>query len=333
MKQGWRRLHRWLVWSTGFLLIPWVTSGCLLLWQDAGIPRVRPAGNPASLERLLAVAQTIFPSRSGDWRLVLPRRPDDPVKVVYVASDPFGGPEAPVSIYVDPYRAEVLTLTEGRGPFWEWLYRFHTCLLLPGDSRWLLWVLSAALAGILVSGAQLSRRGKSRHARIGRTTIPPLLISLLSGLVLLAPLPAAESSLPLAPPSLPKHVPPVDEVVARIGRDHPALELREILWTADGSPWRLAYHRPGTSDLEPAWTTVWFDPGHGTILRISAPPQPYTTLRRWAYWIHRGALAEPWERLVLTWGGIGLTMTAFTGVFAWWQRRRRHGIPAVQNPV
>ncbi len=337
-----RRWHRILAFSFGGLVALWCLSGCLLLWQDWFRPCVRPdtVDTSATLTGLLSAAHSLYPVDSGSWQLYLPKRADEPVKIIYIANDPFPGPEKPVTLWLDPYRVTILAAGESRPPLLEWCYHFHTTLLLPGSSTSAVAMLASILTVLVVTGLlQRRRRGTDLaawHSRLGWLSFPGLLTSLVTGLLLLTPqqwwdMPDKEP-VRLSVPAAARPM-AVEEAVSLARRHLPdGSSLRSLQLPGDpGLPWSLAFHRPGSLDVEPAWIRVWVDPWHRRILRI----QPGRgNGRQWFYLIHIGAVLAPLSRMFMTLGGLGPALLTLTGISRWIRRRkRRHGLSTAQNPA
>lgn len=322
MRARLRRLHRLLALGFGGWFCVWLLAGSLLLWQEAGqTPQAPLAQQEGSvpLPKLLAAAQSRHPE-PGSWRIVLPKRPGEAARAVFLAEDLFA--EEPKVLWLDPHTATILRETEARSSFWQGLYRFHSSLWLDDRGRPVLSACALVLLALLASGLALGRRkarpGFSlavRHRRLGLGLAPPLLISSISGLLLslpagwLLPTPDREIGRVRAPLTL-------ETVVAQVSARFPGYALREIAVPQHpDEPWELALYRPGTLDVEPAWLRLSLAPDGRLAERASS-------LRQWVYAVHTGQVAGATGQLLLTLGGLGFGLQAAYGFRLWWHRAR-----------
>ncbi len=337
------KLHRTLaLWLGGFIAL-WVLAGCLLLWQASLQPPrsllLTDAPNLA-LTQILEAAQTRYPE-PGSWRLRLPSQPGEAIQAIFLADDLSSQAAEPIVLWLDPKTTKVLAEAQAKGLLWQGLYQFHARLLLGERGNWAAFSCGLILGNILLSGVLLWRRKTSLslarrlHRLTGMAILPPLLLSLSSGLVLSLPgrwLSAQEPdpiafSLPLG-----KSPSSADEIARRITELFPELYLRELATPqTEDAPWELAWHRPGALDVAPAWVRVWVDAQSGTI-RVEEPSAAWRArLRQWAYAIHTGQIAGRLGQAALSLGGAGFLLQTALGVVLWLRRKRR--LVATRSPA
>ncbi len=318
MKTKLRRLHRLLGIGLGIWLCLWLLAGSALLWQEVWQMPKAPtpeAEKPINLAKLLASAQNRYPE-PGSWRLRLPKRPGEAVQAIFLAEDLFAEAE-PQVLCLHPYTAEILSETQAKSPLWQESYRLHSSFWLDERGRPVVIAGGLMLACLLASGLLLWRKARgslsSRHRVLGLAIFPPLLISLISGLLL--SLPAGWLN---APTNLPKaKIEPVsalEQVTQKVLALYPDYSLREIAIPQNpDEPWEVTVHRPGTLDIDPAWLHLVLHPDG----RLEERP---ASLRQWVYALHTGQVAGMLGKLILMLGGGGFFFQTFYGFKLWWQR-------------
>ncbi len=319
MRARLRYCHRLLALGLGGWIGVWLLAGTALLWQGVwqAPPPVQADQAFAELDEILAAAQRRHP-QPGSFRLVLPRRPGEAVQAIFVADDLLTEADELV-LWLDPHTAEILGETPAKTPLWQGLYRLHSSFLLGDRGCRISLGLGLVLACLVASGLGLWRPGRAgrslpvlRHRALGLVILPPLLISIASGLMLSLPAgwlgdppaPTLKAKIALASPTL-------DAVVQQVGALFPGYSLGEVGVPRSGEPWEIALHRPGA--LAPTWLRLYPD---GRL--ESQAPNP----RQWIYAIHTGQVAGTAGRLLLTLGGVGFAVQAAYGFRLWWQRTR-----------
>jgi uncharacterized iron-regulated membrane protein len=321
MKTKLRSLHCMLGLWAGIGLCLWLLAGSILLWQKTWqTPKAfRPEPEkPVDLAKLLASAQSHYPE-PGSWRLRLPKQPGEAVQAVFLAEDLFAEAE-PKVLWLHPYTAEILGETH-KLPFWQGVYRLHSSFWLDERGRPAVIAAGLMLACLLVSGLLLWRKTKqnssptARHRSLGLMIFPPLLISLISGLLL--SLPAGWLS---APANLPKaKIEPastLEQVIQKLHALYPDSRLREIAIPQNvDEPWEVAIHLSSTLDIDPAWLRLVLHPDG----RLEERP---AGLRQWVYALHTGEVAGLPGKLMLMLGGVGFVLQTVYGFKLWRQRAR-----------
>ncbi len=316
-----RCLHTLLALGLGGWLGVWLLAGNLLLWQEVWQQPKAPsaqAGKLAPLASLLAAARHRHPE-PGSWRFKLPNCPGEPVQAIFLADDLFAEAE-PKVIWLDAYTAEVIGETTAKTLFWQALYRFHTSFLLGDRRRSVLIACGLILACLLGSGLALWRPARLNfslrtcHRTLGLAIVPPLFISLISGLLL--SLPTGWLSAALAPDQiygLRSRLSPLtpEAVIAQVHARFPSYELRAISVPQHADePWELAVHQPGSWDIEAAWLRFSFYPDGRLEARRAS-------MREWVYALHTGQVIGIAGRGLLTLGGVGFAFQLIFGILIW----------------
>ncbi|GAB6068301.1 hypothetical protein JCM13664_16200 [Methylothermus subterraneus] len=322
MKARLRRLHRLLALGLGVGLSAWVLAGSALLWQDGWPkPKAPRAVEPAILMKLLEVAQDRHPE-PGSWRIVLPEREGEAVRLIFLAEDLIAEAE-PQVLWLDPDSLQILRETALKSPLWQALYRFHAGWFLGDRGRPVLIACALALFALLASGLALWRRAygfslAACHRRLGLLIAPPLLISSVSGLVLALP-GGWLGTLPAPEPQLTRPALTLEAVVAQAHTLFPDYCLREIVVPQNSDePWELGLSRSRALALDLGELRLSFYPD-GRLERQAA------NWRQWVYALHTGQVGGALGQVLLTLGGAGFAIQA---VFGLRLRRRRSRLKA-----
>ncbi len=351
-----RRFHRLLALSLGLLVSLWTLSGSLLLVQkslDAGLPGTMASETGQFMpQRILAAARRHLADRPGHWKLVLPHRGQAVAEVTYLSADPFGATAGEVRITVDPRRAEVIRVTEGRTQLAEWLYRFHSRLMLGDQGKWWVGVAGLVLLGFVVSGLlmwRLPRRiGLSGlHGGLGLVVLPVLMFSLVTGWLLVfsglwtSKVLSGEASPGTENPDGPEitRSMTLTSVLASLRRHNPGCRLRVVETPfEEREPWRAAMDCGRGVDHPVYWR--WFLVGPGRDAGVRPDPEMEATGVRslgWIYALHTGQILGAPGKCLLAAAGGGPTVLLVTGMIIRWSRKRRlrkrHGLSTVQNPA
>lgn len=364
-RKWWLNIHLYVGLSVGLVLALAGLTGSLLVFyvelDEMLNPHLQIAAEAVqptrqSYEQLLHSIQAAHPTRTGAWRLELPRHPQAMLMARYYKPiEKTGLSFAPLIAWVNPYTGEW-----AGSRFWgefvmTWLFDLHYALLLDELGKTLMAITGGVLVVGLLSGlylwwpsakklkAALSiKRGASAerlvfdiHKTQGVYSFIILMLLLLSGVLLELPKvfkPIIHSLSPLyqSPVLQSADKPgavriPLDQAAAIAQRQFPDAVLR-WLETPDSrlGVYRIMLYQAGEPSLRFPKTTVWLDQYSGAVLSIRNPRLEHSgdTLLNWLHPLHNGEIAGLFGRWVVFASGLVPAVLYVTGFMRWRQKCR-----------
>lgn len=363
-------LHKWLGLTLGLLFTLLGLTGSLLVFY----PELDLAFNPQrapttssttiSANRIVEALHLAEPSRTNDWRIELPRSPDEPViaryyKPVETAHRRF----SPLIVTLDPGNGQVTSRRFWGDDFFTWIYDLHYTLLLGDLGKTTLGIASLLTLLLLLSGLYLwwptpghwqgalriksgavwKRRIYDLHVKPGVYGLLFLAVLAATGLLLVVPswfMPGIQAVSPLArlyqPP---RSASPIavrisaDEAVQISLKRFPGAEVR---WIHTPAPkqgvWRIQMRQTGEPNHRFPKTNVWIDAATGNILAIRDPQQNSAgdTLMDWLHPLHNGEAFGLTGRIIAFACGL-LPLLAFITGFIRWRHKARPSTRAAQQ--
>ncbi len=349
----WAKTHLWIALSVGWVMAVMGISGSILIYKDElerlflpPIQRQSDSAPLADVNKVMAAAYYLFSKDSGSWSLTFPQGEGAPYRVTYLNNDLTVDVMEPVEIWIDPYRAKLLRLTQAKDRWLDdWLYRLHSTLQLGDGGR--LWVAAAGglFAVSVTSGLYLWWPGRlagfrwkmtSLHHWLGMISAPVLLLSIVTGLYLALPqylvpwLHEADKTAAWAPGQNyftgTQSPLPVEDVMASALAAFPGARLRRLSFPeAPEDPYIVALYWPGYADTPKGWVKVAVDAYLGKVISYHLPPDQgiRAWLEQWIYLLHNGSAMGPGGRALLCLGGLAPGVLMTTGTLTWWRRHRR----------
>lgn len=364
VRAGLHWLHKWSGVIAGLLVAAIGLSGSLLVfraeierWQVRQWLQVTPVGERLTLDSVAAIGTAAIPAKEV-VRLRLPASAAESVEVVLQKRRPRNLKDAElVSVFVDPYRGIVLGQRErARGWIW-WLQDFHYALLAGEPGLKANGVVASALLLLALSGPVLWWPGWRRRAEAFRVRSRPRLIfwrdlHAVAGVAACAVLaflaatalyfayrPVATAVVTLttgsggvAPPEVPLAAPNAPRATLEALIASAAAAVPQARWDElrparrPGSAAVVSFRLPG--DAVVGRHRLYLDPTDAKVVRVDRHDQLPAGARvlgnmvPWHFGTFGGRLTQ-W-----LWFVAGLLPAALfaTGVWIWWQRRKRAGL-------
>ncbi|KXJ39595.1 MAG: hypothetical protein AXA67_01255 [Methylothermaceae bacteria B42] len=349
----WVQIHIWIALSLGWLIALVGMSGSVLIYKAELDQLFHPSGQPPSrsgppveISRIMAVAYSLFSKDSGSWSLTFPQETGEPYRVTYFNNDLTLDAAEPVDIWIDPYQPRLLRLEQAGGRWLEdWLYRFHSTLLLGGQGKGWIAVLGGVFGISVISGLYLWwpwRKAKFRgklldfHHWGGMLSAPVLLFSIATGLYLAIPpqwvpwlheekttVQQDSSQSPYAGKRLPLSV---ETIIDRTLAVFPGSQPRRLSFPENLDDfYLLELYWPGYADTPKGWVKVAVDAYLGRVISYQLPPHQgvRSWLEQWIYLLHNGSAMGSLGRVVLCLGGLFPSLLMVTGTLTWWRRYQR----------
>ncbi|WP_235912702.1 PepSY-associated TM helix domain-containing protein [Croceibacterium salegens] len=336
-----RLAHRWTGGIVGLLLAVIGLSGALMVWEHTWLCL------PRSNERLVTDSKTLGASVEA----ALTEEPG--LKRITFASEEIGLHEAIYSNGSGAYFAQDGVLVDRWTSIWDrpelWLFELHQHLLLGQNGKYITGLLGLVLFAFSASGiglwwqtrktfelrlwpARMTRSGIIRqHRDLGIVAAPLLMLSGITGTLILFPVAYEILSSPWAGPEIGNSTPPKglpltgsktdwQKAIANARSAFPGAVLRRITFPEPGAAITVRLKQPFE------WTPngrslVWLDPSNGALLASKEPPSNGSAVIAEAlYPIHSGKIGGTVWKLFLTFGGLGLAMLGTLGCWSFWFR-------------
>lgn len=322
-------------------------------------------GQMRPLDELVANAVATYPGASPTFVSIQPPLVNDEAAMV-VMKNRFGEGSGPwVRAQVDPYSGAVLASFNPRETFSGFLFDLHTSLLA-GEHTWgeqVVGVFGIVLLLFCITGVVLWWPGVRRlhrgfqvrsgrgalilnydwHRVIGIVLLIPLSLLAVTGIVLVFPnytkAPIVNAFGIERPPKAPqtRGAGPrisVEAVRSIVEHEYPAARLTGIQLPGNARSAYLArLLLPGDSKIRyggGAKLVVWIDPATGDILKAhDAKSMPVSSrmMFEWIFPTHTGDIAGEAGRLLMFIAGVVPLILFVTGVYVWYEKRRRAMIP------
>ena len=352
-------LHRWAGGIAGLLLAVIGLSGTVLVWEGAwiGLPGADDAviADPASFG---ATIEAALAERPGLSRITF-------------ASEEIGLHHAAYADGGGAYFAQDGALVEAWGSMWGrpelWLFDLHHYLFLGENGKYVTGVLGLLLLAFAVTGlilwwrtrrtfkfrlwpARMTRPAIIRqHRDIGAVAAPLLLLSALTGAMMIfpaisdaltAPWKGPDKPAPDLPSDFAAHGPQTDwpRLMANAQAEFPDAVPRRLMFPAEpGAPLALRMKQP--FEWTPNGRTyVWLDAASGGVVAADDPAtsDAASAIAEKYYPVHSGKVGGWLWQLALTFGGLTLTLLGTLATWSFWFRRPRRAerVPAaVMQPA
>jgi uncharacterized iron-regulated membrane protein len=364
--------HLWLGLTAGLVFaVAGITGAILVFYTEADraahseLRRLDAAPPVTAYEPVLRALQAHAPDRPGAWRIEVTGRGGAVPVRYYNPPETAGRGFAPLMLWVDPGRGEVV-----REAFWgeyvtTWIYDLHYALLLGDLGKTLMAVIGVLVLVLLVGGTWQwwPARGKLRSALTLKPAASPqrriydlhkvagiygllqLVVLTATGVVLGAPQwvrPGLAAFGPLyEAPELHSTVSPgaprisVDAAVVRAQAVFPQAELAWIE-TPSGAAgvYRINLQQPGEPSRRFPRTNVWLDQYSGRVLAVRDPrlDPAGDKLLNWMHAIHNGEAAGLAGRLLAAFSGLGAASLFATGVVRFLHKRRARMLAGRKSP-
>ena len=367
-RAAWLRVHRWLgLGLLVFWLIIGLTGSVLVVYRDVlmalhpapSVPGRAANVDPAEgmdLDRIHQALRRAHPQRMGPWRIELPLASGEAVVARYLKpAESAGQAFAPLMVWVDPARAEVLhQAIWGQEPL-TWLYDLHYSLLLDLDGRQLVGIIGVLMMVSLCSGlllwwprrwawsawakalafkrqAAIQRRVYDWHKLTGLASAALLLMLAFTGAVLTwhAPIEGwLQRASPLyAPPPMPVSGPIHVSLMQAVATAQARFPQARVRWVetaaAHGGTIRVQLWQPGEPSLRFPKTNVWVDAATGEVraVRDARLHGAGDVAMAWLHPLHNGEVAGWPGRIVVMLSGLAPPVLAITGWMRWRHKRR-----------
>jgi uncharacterized iron-regulated membrane protein len=174
------RIHFWAALIASPFTLLAVLTGALYIFTPqieaqlyGHLERVTPAGARLPLDATVAAARAVAPAGFAVQAVVAPGAPDAAVRVTFAPAladtgehaahgqpapapaSPFAPVAGKMSVYVDPYRAQVLGTLCDDDRFSDWARRLHSRLLQGNGWRWMIELAASWLLVMLLTGVYL----------------------------------------------------------------------------------------------------------------------------------------------------------------------------------
>lgn len=352
-----RTAHRWLGLTLGLLFCLLGLTGSLLVFYPELDRILHPqltagrAVGELQPDRIVEALQRAEPTRSGSWRIELPRADDAPISARYYKPvETQGRHFAPLILTLDPGSLSPTSRRFWGSELFTWVYDLHYSLLLGKEGKTLLGLATLPMLFLLLSGVYLwwpdlcnlkgaltMKSGASWKRRVYDLHVKPgiyaalLFVTLtLTGLLLAVPewltplidtvsprsaYYQAESGFNSTQPGI-----AASEAV-RIARERfPDAEVRWIHTPdPDRGVWRIQLRQAGEPNRRFPRTNVWIDAGSGTVLAVRDPRQNSAgdTLMDWLHPLHNGEAFGTTGRIVVFLCGLLPLLALVTGFIRW----------------
>jgi uncharacterized iron-regulated membrane protein len=343
-------LHRWTGGIAGLLLAVIGLSGTVLVWEGGwiGLPGANDAVDPTPA--LLGVAiEAALAEAPGLSRITF-------------ASEEIGLHQA---IYADgggAYLTQAGEVVDRWDSIWGrpelWLFDLHHYLFLGESGKYATGALGLLLLAFAGSGlilwwrtrktfrfrlwpARMTRSAIVRqHRDIGVLAAPLLMLSALTGSMMIFPAISDVLTAPWTEPEKVAPVPPDDLAAHGSGTDWPRLMAnaqaafpaaapRRLMVPAEpGAPLTLRLRQP--FEWTPNGRTyVWLDPASAAVVATDDPAVSDTAsaIAETYYPIHSGKVGGLFWQLALTFGGLSLVLLGTLATWSFWFRRPRRVAP------
>lgn len=347
------KVHLYLGLAAGLVLVISGLSGSLLVfapeidhWLSRDELVVRPAGEPASPQAVLALAERYCPDAEVRY-IFPPRTPEMAYELQTVEDDK--------RVYIDPYRLAVTGVRRPEHTFVGVVRELHTHLLAGAAGEAVLGVSGGVLVLLGLSGFVLwwpgrralgqaltvrwhgnaKRRTFDMHRAGGFWTLPFLLLSAITGLALIYPQPFvaaagalwgmggadAPSPVILAPPKADRL--PLDVLLEEADRTLPNARTTRI--TLPASPQApLVIRKKGPEELHPnGMSFLYLDPYNAEVKLVKDVRNATagTRLLNLRYPLHIGHFGGTPVRIVYLLIGLSPALLFITGLLMWRNRR------------
>ncbi|HEY8616599.1 PepSY-associated TM helix domain-containing protein [Phenylobacterium sp.] len=354
--------HLWLGLSAGLVFAVAGVTGALLVFYVAADTAIHPQLRalsaeppPAAYEPILQALQRHAPDGPGAWRIEVTEHGGAVPVRYYDPPETRGRGFAPLMVWVDPARGQVV-----REAFWgeylaTWIYDLHYALLLGDLGKQLLAAIGVLVLVLLVGGVWLwwPPRGKLRSALTLKPAATPqrriydlhkvagiygvvqLAILTLTGVALGAPdwvRPGLQALGPLYQAPKPASVLPaspqrisVDVAVVRARAVFPQARLAWIETPASPTGvYRINLQQPGEPSRRFPRTNVWIDQYSGAVLAVRDPRREAAgdVVLNWLHAVHSGEVAGLAGRLLVLVSGVGAAALFATGFVRFLHKRR-----------
>jgi len=319
------------------------------------VPCVDPAEG-IDLDRIQQALRQAHPQRTGPWRIELPLAPGEAVVARYMKPvESAGQAFAPLMVWVDPSKAEVLrSAIWGQEPL-TWLYDLHYSLLLDLNGRQVVGTLGVLMVFSLCSGlvlwwprlgtwaawrkalafkrhAAIQRRVYDWHKLTGLASATLLLMLAVTGAALTWHAPIERwlnqrSPMFMVPPMPVSGSPRVDltQAVRTAQARFPQARVRWVeTAAASGGTIRVQLWQSGEPSLRFPKTNVWVDAATGEVRAVRDARQTGAgdVAMAWLHPLHNGEVAGWPGRIAVLLAGFAPPLLAFTGLARWRHKRR-----------
>lgn len=347
------RLHRWIGWSLGLLIILLSLTGGILVMHGEVERRLAPErhvvdvpGNPTRVP-LLPVLQSLQAEAPSGFRLLRlePGHDSDASdKIVFIGEDR----KSRWSAFLDPYRGVILWRGHDQSLITPWLLHLHMHLQI---GRWgyvLTGLGGVALMLLGFTGLWITRdrwrtlfrrpvrfdRGwriaaSDLHKWVGLATLYFTFVLGATGIwfaILILPGQFRPQAVkPLAPVFDLARLTAIEPAIARTLAEFPGSELARVIfpWNAGVGLQIRVLHRNA-----PVWAKTShaeFDPITGKLVKIVRAADA-STADKWQAILgplHFGYYGSPLVKWLYVVGGFSPALLAFTGTAIWWVRRTK----------
>lgn len=353
LQRAWLRLHRWLAFTVGVLLVLAGLLGALLVLARPLDRLAHPElfrqavdaarASPTPLEDARRRLAREFGPRAG-YTFRPPRQADDTLWVF--VRGPWEG-----IVYFDAAGRELGRRGEHEGPY-NLLFELHSTLLLGDAGRAVLATAAGGYLVLLLAGlvlwwprrwppsfrvhwrAGVLRGARDLHNATGVLLAVPMAVSIASGAYMAWPplrtlVTQAAGGTAVQPPKPAPSGPatgfPLDAMVRTARTLFPQAMVGYVQVPAGPArPVRIRLKLP--DDPHPnGLTSVWLHPGNGSVLQVArwdsldAGNRLVATL----YPLHTGALGGPLHEGLVGLTGLALATAGGAGWLLWWKRRKR----------
>ena len=357
-----RRVHLWLGLSLGGLFVLLGLTGSALVFytdidallhpeqgvQAAASP---PGWNSPVWDKALATARATWPDKTGPWRFEATGSAGAIPGRYYAAS---GRMSATMMVWFSPDGTAVLRRDHWGDYAMTWLYELHMHLLAEKAGEVIVGYGGIMLVFLLVTGviawwprgswrkalifkreAVPVRRLNDLHKLAGLSTLPLLLILVVTGVML--SLPAERDWLlsraiapveqPPVPLSRPSHDPQIS-IVRALAAAHHALPRARLAWIEAPGPgtgvFKLRMQQPGDPSARFPHSYVYVDQYDGRVLAVLDADKAgaSTLINNWLHPLHDASVGGLSTRILAVMVGLVPAILFVTGLLRWRLRMR-----------